>query len=160
MIVNRISLPFPDATHIFDGLNDFPTHLVHMRFGSFVTIPTPWAPMGLNQPGVSASALRPLYDIALQWLKEDREFRQELEKQGQKMRGARRNEANMSQLWREFVLTDFSLLACAFRLGDILQKVSNLVIDEIIPERLSPDMITAISLQKKTDGTRCWRERG
>ena len=74
-----------------------------MRFGSFVTI-TPWAPMGLNQPGVS-SALAPLYGIALQWLKEDREFRQELEKQGQKMRGARRNEVNMSQLWREFILT-------------------------------------------------------
>lgn len=78
------------ATHIFDGLNDFPTHLVHMRFGSFVTI-TPWAPMGVDQPGVSF-ALTPLYGIALQWLKEDREFRQELEKQGQKMRGARRSE--------------------------------------------------------------------
>lgn len=33
---------FTDATHIFDGLNDFPTHVAHMRFGSFVTLPTSW----------------------------------------------------------------------------------------------------------------------
>lgn len=71
-----------------------------MRFGSFVTIPTPWVPTDLNQSGVSASAPTSLYGIALQWLKEDREFRRKLEKQGQKMRGARRNEASMSQLWR------------------------------------------------------------
>jgi CCR4-NOT complex subunit CAF16 len=105
MLLNRISLLFPDATHIFDGLNDFPTHLVHMRFGSFVTIPTPWIPTGLNQSGVSTSAPTPLYVIALQWLKEDRGFRQELEKQGQKVRGARRNEASMSKLWRGHELT-------------------------------------------------------
>jgi len=100
MLLNRTSLLFPDATHIFDGLNDFPTHLVHMRFGSFVTIPTSRIPTGLNQPGNSTSAPTPLYGIALQWLREDREFRRELEKQGQKMRGARRNEASIFQLWK------------------------------------------------------------
>jgi hypothetical protein len=47
---------------------------------------------------------------------------------------------------------DFSLLACAIRLGDILQKVSNFIHDKIIPKRLSPDMITAISLRKSEDG--------
>lgn len=97
MLLNRIPSLFPDATHIFDGLNDFPTHLVHMRFGTFVTTPTSRIPTGLYQPGNSTSAPTPLYGIALQWLKEDREFRRELEKQGQKVRGARRNEASIFQ---------------------------------------------------------------
>ncbi|KAF9481957.1 P-loop containing nucleoside triphosphate hydrolase protein [Pholiota conissans] len=81
------------ATHIFDGLNDFPTHVAHMRFGSFVTPPTQW-PL----PGSSASSptpsTTPLYNVALQWLKQDREFNRELVRQGKKVpRGARRNEA-------------------------------------------------------------------
>jgi CCR4-NOT complex subunit CAF16 len=105
MLLNRTSLLFPDATHIFDGLNDFPTHLVHMRFGSFVTLPTFRISTGLDQPRNSTSAATPLYTIALQWLREDREFRRELEKQGQKMRGARRNEASIFQLWRGCELT-------------------------------------------------------
>ncbi|KAH7929487.1 P-loop containing nucleoside triphosphate hydrolase protein [Leucogyrophana mollusca] len=75
------------ATHIFDGLNAFPTHVAHMRFGSFVTEPTSW-PMG------PSDVLQPmsLYNTALQWLKDDREHRRELEKQGRKARGARKNE--------------------------------------------------------------------
>jgi len=44
---------------------------------------------------------------------------------------------------------DLSLLACTIRLGDILQKVSNSIHDEIIPKRqVSPDMITATRLHK------------
>ncbi|KAF9569083.1 P-loop containing nucleoside triphosphate hydrolase protein [Agrocybe pediades] len=73
------------ATHIFDGLNDFPTHVAHMRFGSFVTLPTPW---DLSKKSTT------LYQVALNWLKEDREFRKELERTGKTIaRGARRNEA-------------------------------------------------------------------
>ncbi|KAK0190948.1 P-loop containing nucleoside triphosphate hydrolase protein [Armillaria mellea] len=72
------------ATHIFDGLNDFPTHVAHMRFGSFTTPPTPWP--FTDQPTST------LYSVALQWLKEDREYRRELEKNGLKLRGARKNE--------------------------------------------------------------------
>ena len=40
---------------------------------------------------------------------------------------------------------NFSLLACALRLGDILQKVSNSIHDKMIPEKPASDMITAIS---------------
>ncbi|PBL02546.1 P-loop containing nucleoside triphosphate hydrolase protein [Armillaria gallica] len=72
------------ATHIFDGLNDFPTHVAHMRFGSFTTPPTPWP--FTDRPTST------LYSVALQWLKEDREYRRELEKNGLKLRGARKDE--------------------------------------------------------------------
>ncbi|KIM53823.1 hypothetical protein SCLCIDRAFT_138141 [Scleroderma citrinum Foug A] len=75
------------ATHIFDGLNSFPTHVAHMRLGSFVTHPIPW-PLTSS----TASASRDLYHTALHWLKEDREHRLELERQGRKTRGATRNE--------------------------------------------------------------------
>ena len=86
------SFPDLDATHIFDGLNDFPTHVAHMRFGSFVTPPTPW-PITETSPLTEQfppSTL--LYHVALQWLKEDREHRRELEKNGRKVRGARRDQ--------------------------------------------------------------------
>lgn len=76
------------ATHIFDGLNSFPTHVAHMRFGSFVTQPTPW-------PFSNAEVIGPntqLYSVALQWLKEDRAHRKELEKAGRKQRGARQDQ--------------------------------------------------------------------
>lgn len=90
-----------DATHIFDGLNNFPTHVVHMRFGSFVMPPSAW-------PGDHNSSTSPksLYKVALQWLKEDRDHRRELEDSGRKTRGARRNEVCLAlspkdQLFRQ-----------------------------------------------------------
>ncbi|KIJ70498.1 hypothetical protein HYDPIDRAFT_105237 [Hydnomerulius pinastri MD-312] len=75
------------ATHIFDGLNSFPTHVAHMRLGSFVTEPTAWPFASSGVPQTMA-----LYHTALQWLKEDREHRLQLESQGRKSRGARKNE--------------------------------------------------------------------
>ncbi|KAL4075883.1 P-loop containing nucleoside triphosphate hydrolase protein [Scleroderma yunnanense] len=76
------------ATHIFDGLDSFPTHVVHMRLGYFVTELTPWP---YDSSAVSTTPLS-LYRTALHWLKEDREHRLGLERQGRKTRGARRNE--------------------------------------------------------------------
>ena len=78
-----------DATHIFDGLNDFPTHVAHMRLGSFATLPTPW-PFASGAEVVGSNTQ--LYNVALQWLKDDREHRKELEKNGRKLRGARRDD--------------------------------------------------------------------
>ena len=83
-----------DATHIFDGLNEFPTHIAHMRLGSFVMSPIPWPispaePLLGNRVGVSEPSL---FQIALHWLREDREHRHELEKAGRKIRGARRDQ--------------------------------------------------------------------
>jgi len=85
------------ATHIFDGLNTFPTHVAHMRDGEFVTNPTPW-PFSeelTNQP--SSTTLKKsgssLHALALAWLKEDREVRRTAEETGKlaKTRGARKN---------------------------------------------------------------------
>lgn len=69
-----------DATHIFDGLNDFPTHVAHIRFGKLVTPPTPW-PFTPHDLSIDAllNSVSPLYSLALHWLKEDREYRRELE---------------------------------------------------------------------------------
>ncbi|KAI0340861.1 P-loop containing nucleoside triphosphate hydrolase protein [Trametopsis cervina] len=76
------------ATHIFDGLNAFPTHVAHMRFGEFVTEPTSWP----FEAHGSTSRDSQLYNVALRWLREDREHRKELEKGGRKVRGARSDE--------------------------------------------------------------------
>ncbi|KAJ7129712.1 P-loop containing nucleoside triphosphate hydrolase protein [Mycena epipterygia] len=79
------------ATHIFDGLNHFPTHIAHMSFGRLVIPPSPW-PLTADSALSAQFGSSTLYSVALQWLKEDREHRRELEKQGRKVRGARRDE--------------------------------------------------------------------
>lgn len=82
------------ATHIFDGLNEFPTHIAHMRLGTFVKKPRPWshAPTGQSSDNTAGGLDRTLFTIALQWLREDRDHRHELEKAGRKTRGARRGQ--------------------------------------------------------------------
>ncbi|QRV76548.1 ABC transporter [Ceratobasidium sp. AG-Ba] len=70
------------ATHIFDGLNNFPTHVAHMRFGSFVVEPAHWSN---DQTQVETSSSAPgstLHALALQWLKEDRTYRRQEEANG------------------------------------------------------------------------------
>jgi len=74
------------ATHIYDGLDSFPTHVAHMCLGSFSIEPTPWP---FNSSNTTTHTT--LYHTALQWLKEDRDHRRELEKEGRKSRGARPN---------------------------------------------------------------------
>jgi len=83
------------ATHIFDGLNEFPTHVTHMRLGNLVMNATPW-PLPSIVPQLGNNERAPdstLFQIALQWLREDRVARRELEKAGRKTRGARRGQA-------------------------------------------------------------------
>ena len=65
-----------------------------MRFGSLVESPTHW-PIP-NPPVLAAqfSASSSLHSIALSWLKDDRAYQQEHEKQGKKVRGARKNEVS------------------------------------------------------------------
>jgi CCR4-NOT complex subunit CAF16 len=57
-----------------------------MRFGAFVQRPISWPPTEGAKPGTL------LYDVALQWLADDRAYRRELEKKGKKVRGARRDQ--------------------------------------------------------------------
>jgi len=77
------------ATHIFDGLNAFPTHILHMRFGTFVGEPVQWHPEQVIS--LSGSSL---HAMALSWLKEDKAYRKNEEEAGRKTRtrGARRDQ--------------------------------------------------------------------
>ncbi|KAG6861595.1 hypothetical protein C0995_014502 [Termitomyces sp. Mi166 len=81
-----------DATHIFDGLNNFPTHVTHMRLGSVIEPPASWPISSVSSLTSQFAPSTPLYAVALQWLKEDRDNRQELERNGRKRRGARREQ--------------------------------------------------------------------
>lgn len=86
-----------DATHIFDGLNDFPTHVAHMHLGTFLMEPTPWPFSGTAVEAATSPNLGPkptLYAVALQWLAEDRKRRRALEAQGRKQRGARKDDVS------------------------------------------------------------------
>ena len=93
------------ATHIFDGLDNFPTHVCHLQIGSTTTPkPISWpisseAPE--KHPGIPPNALKEIASpdrigskllvLALHWLKEDRLIRLKLEAQGDphfKKRGA------------------------------------------------------------------------
>jgi CCR4-NOT complex subunit CAF16 len=91
MVITVFKHSQPDATHIFDGLNTFPTHVAHMRFGQFVSEPAPWL-QEQTQPNLpAASSGSTLHTLALRWLKEDRAFRQQEEASGRlsKTRGAK-----------------------------------------------------------------------
>lgn len=66
------------ATHIFDGLESFPTHVVHMRDGTLVDQPVPWPIRNVEATHTS------LYNLALTWLKEDRAIRLSAEAAGQR----------------------------------------------------------------------------
>lgn len=58
-----------------------------MSFGELVAPPISWDP-------VESPTSTHLYQVALQWLKDDRTQRRELEKAGKKMRGARKDQAS------------------------------------------------------------------
>ncbi|GAA6014354.1 hypothetical protein JCM10207_005430 [Rhodosporidiobolus poonsookiae] len=93
------------ATHIFDGLDAFPTHLCHMQLGSTLP-PSPLAwplrPGGAGRETVPQEVLGRMEDperrgsrmleLALHWLEEDRKVRVEKEVQegGKQRRGARK----------------------------------------------------------------------
>ncbi|KAK0556474.1 CCR4-NOT regulatory complex component [Tilletia horrida] len=80
------------ATHIFDGLQGFPTHVVHMRLGTTVNPkPLDWPPNESNaheypslaqrEGGLIERELSPLLTVALAWLREDRVIRTKTEKE-------------------------------------------------------------------------------
>lgn len=97
-----------DATHIFDGIHDFPTCIAHIQLGHTTTPqPFPWPlPSGPQLPEVFRNALPSdlishaketstaitLLQLALAWLREDRVLREASERQ----RGIKRGRANKS----------------------------------------------------------------
>lgn len=92
-------IQYIDATHIFDGLDTFPTHVAHMRDGAFVTPPLPWNPNQPLQTDLQASTVRVgsnLHALALSWLREDRELRLAEEKSGKRMaRGPKASDVSL-----------------------------------------------------------------
>ncbi|TKY84749.1 hypothetical protein EX895_005829 [Sporisorium graminicola] len=95
------------ATHIFDGLQSFPTHLAHMRLGTTTTtLPIDWpatnpADIAALPPTASADKdrdLSPLLNVSLAWLREDKVVRAEEESKRGRTRGAnRKNETTDSE---------------------------------------------------------------
>lgn len=91
------------ATHIFDGLQAFPTHLCHLQLGKTPEPILPWPlPMDMSPVDLKdhkgkemAMGHSDLLNIALAWLREDRVLRKKVEKEkGLVARGARRNEVS------------------------------------------------------------------
>lgn len=89
------------ATHIFDGLQNFPTHLAHMRLGTTTTtLPIDWpaknpADIAALPPTAKADKgrdLSPLLEVSLAWLREDKVVRAEEEAKRGRKRGANRDQ--------------------------------------------------------------------
>lgn len=68
----------PDATHIFDGLNAFPTHISHIQLGRTPRATQTWTP---------TEGTDDLFKLALEWLRVDRELRRVKEKEKGRVRG-------------------------------------------------------------------------
>jgi CCR4-NOT complex subunit CAF16 len=64
------------ATHIFDGLNNFPNKVCHLQLGSTPKPLLDWVPGKMN-----------LFDIAIEWLREDRKLRRVKEAKTGRIRG-------------------------------------------------------------------------
>ena len=102
-----------------------------MRFGSLLTPPVSW-PITMDSSLHAQFPLQTtLYQVALQWLVEDRDHRRKLEQTGWKTRGARRTEVCLGH---SYVITShtFGLSDRSIGLGNVLQKVSTLVVEALL----------------------------
>jgi CCR4-NOT complex subunit CAF16 len=91
------------ATHIFDGLDGFPTHVAHIQLGTTTQPePIPWPITSEDVPGVPKGVLQDMENtnragsrmlaLALRWLKEDKQVRHEFEERGDlRARGRKKN---------------------------------------------------------------------
>lgn len=81
------------ATHIFDGLDNVPSHVAHIQLGKTTQPePIPWPITDENVPGVPKGVVAEMEKgdragskmlaLALRWLSEDKEVRHGLERQG------------------------------------------------------------------------------
>lgn len=101
------------ATHIFDGLHDFPTHVAHMRLGQIVSDDENDRVEGgalVWPPTSSRSSQSSLLDIALAWLRSDRVVRQQHEATRGQHRGSRlkNNDNDTTDSERFFSKYDYS----------------------------------------------------
>lgn len=107
------------ATHIYDGMDNWPTHVVHMRLGEIMaSIPWPiphtttardlpgdihpdiWAKMQDDQRSGSK-----LMVLALSWLADDKKFRKQLEAEGkERPRGPNTADTNKDSFYKQYVV--------------------------------------------------------
>ncbi|KAK1927015.1 P-loop containing nucleoside triphosphate hydrolase protein [Papiliotrema laurentii] len=83
------------ATHIFDGLSVFPTHISHLQLGSTAGELREWEPELKHED---------LFNLALEWIREDRDLRRAKEKAAGRRRGPRARDEVSRRLFIYFVL--------------------------------------------------------
>ena len=79
------------ATHIYDHIETFPTHICHLRLGRTPDEMVTYTPSStIMEDSVAAEEKRgELLGIALKWLREDREVRRQRDKERGRERGAK-----------------------------------------------------------------------
>lgn len=114
------------ATHIFDGIHQFPTDIVHIQLGRTVSdVPLPWPirltpelpeavytvlPQSLRESiatGHAPTHELSLLDLALAWLREDRVLREQQErargiKRGRALRGPDEETTDAKKFFRQY----------------------------------------------------------
>lgn len=92
LVTTRLTI---DATHIFDGLSVFPTHISHLQLGSTAGELRKWEPELKHED---------LFNLALEWIREDRDLRRAKEKAAGRRRGPRARDEVSRRLFIYFVL--------------------------------------------------------
>ncbi|KAK4684686.1 CCR4-NOT complex subunit CAF16, partial [Tremellales sp. Uapishka_1] len=84
------------ATHIFDGLHSFPTHICHLQLGATPSPLLVWPPTGGEHQG------KDLLHVVLGWLRDDRDKRRIKEKAEGKSRGSRKETRDAKTFFEKF----------------------------------------------------------
>jgi CCR4-NOT complex subunit CAF16 len=92
IVLNRSRAPSSDATHIYDHIETFPTHICHLRLGRTPDELVTYTPSStIMEDSVAAEEKRgELLGIALKWLRDDRDVRKQRDKERGTERGAKR----------------------------------------------------------------------
>lgn len=81
-----------DATHIYDHIETFPTHILHLRLGRTPHTLVSYEPTStvLEDSKAGEEKRGELLNLALKWLSEDRQIRKIRDKERGKERGAKK----------------------------------------------------------------------
>lgn len=81
------------ATHIFDGLSAFPSHICHLQLGG-----TPSPMLVWN----SSARHEDLFSLALGWLREDRDLRRVKEREAGRVRGPKKDTMDAKTFFEKY----------------------------------------------------------
>jgi len=106
------------ATHIFDGLDNFPSHVCHLQLGATLNPPIYTWPLDLTQKeikGIPEGTIEKMADVeragsrlmelALAWLIMDTDLRRKYEKEGKegfRLRGAKEETKDMKTFYQKY----------------------------------------------------------